>query len=120
MKLRFHAMAVLCLLATNPLVAKMFSLNNDRSWREATGAGYESLELKAANKSSDYQSELLAKLRRWVTSEEVSTFGPLTIGLILLCLPIGVSRAGLTAARRRPPDEGSSLQRIGRSWDPRF
>jgi hypothetical protein len=120
MKLRFPAMAVLCLLATNPLGAKMFSLNSDRSWWEPTGMGYESLELKAANKSSDYQSELLAKLKLWVTSEEVSTFGPLTIGLVLLCLPIGFSRAGLTAEARRRPDEGSSLKRIGRSWDPRF
>jgi hypothetical protein len=121
MKLRFHAMAVLCLLATNPLGAKMFSLNNDRSWREpAETARFESLELNAANKSSDYQNGLLAKLRLWLTSEALSTFGPLTIGLILLCLPIGFSRAGFSERARRRPDEGSSLKRIGRSWDPRF
>ena len=121
MKLRFSAMAVLWLLATPPLGAKMISLNADRSWGEPADAPrYQSFKLNAANKSSDYQSEVRARLKRWLASEELSTYGPLMIGLILLCLPIGFSRAGLTVGDRPPPDEDSSLRRIGRSWDPRF
>jgi hypothetical protein len=121
MSLRLPMMTVLCLLATIPLGAKIFSPNTDLIWWEAETPQYESFKLSAAAKSSDYQNELTAKLQRWLGSEELSTFGPLTLGLILLFLPVGFSRARVNSPdAQQQQDEGSNLRRIGRSWDPRF
>lgn len=121
MNLRLSVIAVLCLFSTTHLGAKILSLNTDGTWWETETPRYESLKLNAASKSSDYQSELTAKLKLWLSSEELSTFGPLTLGLILLFLPVGFSRTKASSPDAQPePDGDSNLRRIGRSWDPRF
>lgn len=119
MKLRLPVLVVLGLLTTTSMRAKFISLNADTLWWDAPT--YESTKMLAAGNSSDYQSEVIPKWKLWLESEELSTFGPLTLGLLLLFLPVSFSRGRIKSLPDAPQEDGdSNLQRIGRSWDPRF
>ncbi len=119
MKMLLPVAAIVWLLVSNSLEGKILILDATRagSFSSVTVPG----EVNTPKSLPDYQSGALAKLGScgcW--SDEAATFGPLTLGLLLLMVPMRFSRSksNLEAAQLRA--EGNNLRRIGQSWDPRF
>ncbi len=118
MKMFLPVAAILYLLISNSLEAKILILDANRAGSFSSFAVPG--EVNTPRSLPDYQSGALAKIGSWLMSDEAATFGPLTLGLLLLTVPMRFSRSktNLRAAKLR--DEGNNLRRIGQSWDPRF
>jgi len=118
MKMLLPVLAILYLLATCPLGAKILILDANRIVKD--GQRDAPRELSTRKSLPAYQSETFAKLESWLSSDGVSTFGPLALGLFLLAVPLPFTRVRTSARDERQTDVDSSLRRIGQSWDPRF
>jgi hypothetical protein len=109
--------ALLSLIATLPSGAKILTLGSHPGAAEVLADS--NREVSSTKSFSGYQSWDFENFKKWVTSEDVDTFGPLTLGLLLLALPIRFGQ-GTNSTGGLRAGEDSNLRRIGQSWDPRF
>jgi hypothetical protein len=120
MKMLLPVLAILYLLATCPLGAKILILDANRIVKDRQTDVPRELSTRKSLPVPAYQSETFAKWESWLSSDGVSTFGPLVLGLLLLAVPLPFTRVRTGARDERRTDVDSSLRRIGQSWDPRF
>ena len=119
MKTLLRVVGVVC-LAAGPLAGSILVIDRDRT--VAPSSDPPPVELSVLKSPSAYQNDLLSTLDRWLLANEIDTFGPLALGLILLLLPIRIAlpKSRLQKGGPQQPGGDSNLQRIGQSWNPRF
>src|SRR5271156_5017858 len=118
MKMLLPVAAIVYLLVSHSLEAKILVLDASRAG-SFSSIGVQG-EVNTPKSLSDYQTGALVKLGSWLMSDEAATFGPLTLGLLLLAVPMRFSRSKAISEAAQLRDEGNNLRRIGQSWDPRF